>query len=170
MKPIIFSTPMIQAILAGNKTQTRRIVQGDHKNIFWNKIVLNGHGGYTNEHGTPIKDKYNVGDIIWAREMFAKWEPSIFTPREAVQIFLEIKEAWIEELQMIDQTDAIAEGIVMNNKPHEGWYFMEGVYSTDSPVVAYQKLWEKINGTGSWAQNPYVWVISFEKVEKPFKR
>lgn len=131
------------------------------------------------------------GDILWVREtwrgieqetggfryeykatekinLIDKWKPSIFMPKEAARIFLKVTDVRVERLQDISEADAIAEGIVMNNTPHEGWYWMENVYSTDSALIAYEKLWNKINGKKyPWDSNPWVWVISFEKTTKP---
>jgi hypothetical protein len=96
----------------------------------------------------------------------AKWRPSIFMPRWASRITLEITDVRVERVQDIIAADAIAEGIFW----HE---HMEG-YASDSegrnfhagsPVRSYEKLWDMINfdrGFG-WEANPWVWVISFKK-------
>lgn len=69
--PILFSTAMVQAILDGRKTMTRRIVSGNPNNVTWNPIVVNGHGGWCDDHGRPVKCRYgNVGDVLWVRETF----------------------------------------------------------------------------------------------------
>lgn len=70
VKPILFSRPMVEAIIDGSKTQTRRIINSDVNNIQWQPIVLNGYGGFCDEHGNPIKPKYKIGDIVWVRETF----------------------------------------------------------------------------------------------------
>lgn len=101
----------------------------------------------------------------------AWWKrPSIFMPRVASRILLEVTELRVERLQDISEADAIAEGIENNpkldpagvchwrvyDKPHTG---------TNSPVASYQSLWESINGAGSWALNPWVWVVAFRRME-----
>ena len=60
IKPILFSTLMVQAIIEGSKTQTRRVIKTDAKRIEWIPIVLNGYGGFCDEHGKPVKPKYEI--------------------------------------------------------------------------------------------------------------
>ena len=189
-KPILFSTPMVQAILRGEKTQTRRLCKYGKAYDIFHDGKHEVEADKTFENILPCK--YKVGDILWARETWhpkrhsfpiglpfeykatAKedgnptdepWKPSIFMPKEACRIFLKLKSIRIERLNDISENDAISEGIVMNNKPHAGWYWMENVYSTDCPILAYEKLWQKINGKKSWSENPFVWVYEFERTD-----
>lgn len=83
IKPILFSTPIVQAILAGSKTQTRRIIKNvdDH---YFQSLVLHATGKYTfvpNGNYAPtasdvveVKPKYQKGDILWVRETFAEYD------------------------------------------------------------------------------------------------
>ena len=97
-----------------------------------------------------------------------KWKSSRFIPKEAARIFLEVTDIIVERLWDISEEDVMAEGIEMNNIPHEGWYWMENVYSTDSALLAYERLWDKINGKKyPWESNPWVWAITFKRIEKP---
>ena len=92
----------------------------------------------------------------YAKEKYGyKWKPSIFMPREACRIFLKVTNVRVERLQDISDHDVIAEGIVMEKTP-----FIE-------PCNAFASLWESINGIGSWALNPWVWVYEFKQIEKP---
>jgi hypothetical protein len=165
--PILFSTPMVQAILEGRKTMTRRIVSK-------NNSLRVGE--------IDLQPKWQTEDILWVRETHAqeygggilykashshitpdgKWKPSLFMPKEAARIWLEITCVKVERVQDISEEDAISEGITINNKPHPGWCWMENVYSTDSPTYAFKCLWQKINGIESWNKNPFVWCISFK--------
>lgn len=96
-----------------------------------------------------------------------KWRPSIFMPRAYSRITLEITGVRVERLNQISRIDAIAEGIVKVR--HDvygldvGWQWSKNEDSCDSPQLAYEKLWESINGPGSWDQNPWVWVVEFRR-------
>lgn len=192
-KPILFSTPMVQAILRGEKTQTRRLCKFNKAYDIFHDGKHEVEAEKTIENIVPCK--YKVGDILWVRETWHQkrhsfpiglpyeykatakedgnptdepWKPSIFMPKEACRIFLRLTNIRIERLHDISENDAIAEGIVMNNKPHIGWYWMENVYSTDCPIMAYERLWQKINGEKSWFENPFVWVYEFERTDASF--
>jgi len=191
IKPILFSTPMVQAILDGRKTQTRRIVKDsmlqENENEFKEEEFLKA----------TIKKPINKGDILWVRETWfptrydfkellqsgitslskgniikykadndydpikdcvgRSWKPSIFMPKEACRIFLEVVDVRVERLQDISESDAIAEGINPTS----------GVVSANHAKNCFQSLWQMINGTQSWHDNPWVWVYEFKQVEKP---
>jgi hypothetical protein len=167
-RPILFSAPMVRAILDGRKTQTRRIM----------KIQPDGRGTrctnvhFEDWHGRELKCPYGwVGDILWVRETWSKtdsgkyiyaatnngfnpvWKPSIFMPKDACRIRLQITDIRIEKIQDISKEDVIAEGI-------DTKFLYEGTH----PKWAYFSLWDKINGKGSCEQNPWVWVIEFKKL------
>lgn len=182
MKPILFSTPMVQAILEGRKTQTRRVVkpQPIKKGHFW---TLDGAGWSSSSvvpvygHSLYTRMPYKPGDILWVRETWYLetfygahsyvyrasepnypvnvgagqhgWRPSIFMPQDVARIFLRVKEVRVEKVQDITEEDTINEGV--NNKEK------------------FALLWDKLNkkrGYG-WEANPWVWVIEFERIEKP---
>lgn len=68
-RQILMSAPMVRAILGGTKTQTRRVVRGAPSSVFWNQIVMNGNGGWCDEHGRPVRCPYGQpGDRLWVRE------------------------------------------------------------------------------------------------------
>lgn len=88
------------------------------------------------------------------------WKPSIFMPRWASRITLdEITDVRVERLQDISEADAIAEGVK--------WFRSGAVEcpgSPETPVQAYKQLWQSIHGPGSWAINPWVFVVSFTTI------
>lgn len=107
-----------------------------------------------------------------------KWKPSIFMPRRASRITLEITNIRVERLNDISEEDAISEGIVGINVPSGGddYYDYWRNYAIpqnredlfpwfiSKPIQSFKSLWESINGKDSWEQNPFVWVIEFKKV------
>lgn len=187
-KPILFSTPMVQAILEGRKSQTRRIIKKQpHGPGYW--VFQLGRWLFPNVcPSLKIKCPYGEpGDILWVRETWRpifkdirdpgsfelldtvvdyyeykadkqphiqeliKWKPSIFMPKEASRISLLIKDIWVEKLNDISRDDVIAEGLeVAPNSTGRG---------------TYAKLWETINGEGSWDMNPWIWVIKFQCIK-----
>jgi hypothetical protein len=179
--PILYQTEMVKAILEGKKTKTRRSVKMPPDRIW-------GHSNrFYGESGREYKCPYGkVGDVLWVRETWqhvdiendysgfvykasggldwemsnedCKWKPSIFMPKSACRIFLEITDVKVERLQGISEADAIAEGINLKNT--------SGDYE-HTPVQEFEKLWQKINGPESWESNPFVWVISFKQILKP---
>jgi len=173
-KPILFSTPMVQAILDGTKTQTRRIVK-EPKGFIGKWLFQN-----VDYVRTRVKCPYGkVGDVLWVRETFTnseeypfifykadaddvsiKWKPSIFMPKEACRLFLQVKNIRVERLQDISEQDAIAEGA-----KHGRFYGLGQIGG--STREGFFELWETINKKGSVNKNPWVWVIEFEKIEKP---
>ena len=212
-RPILFSAPMVRALLAGTKTQTRRVIKGIEE---WNQVwtpAVKGHGErffrYKNQgwdETLPMSCPYGQpGDRLWVRETFTRtedesgfgsgttlyradmegyeapwdWTPSIFMPRHASRLTLEVTAVRVERLQDISETDAKAEGLSAITKDGKtikygipdrdglpgnddtGWVWAE--WNTD-PRKAYRTLWESINGPGSWDANPWVWVVEFKRV------
>lgn len=90
--------------------------------------------------------------------------PSIHMPHWASRILLEITAVRVERLQDISEKQALAEGVELEG---EGvcWAGAAGTAS-DSPVESFRLLWELINGAGSWNANPWVWCVSFRRVEQ----
>lgn len=89
------------------------------------------------------------GAMKWA----ATWKPSIHMPRAASRITLEITGVRVEKLQDISRGDAMAEGCPFPN-----------MQDGEDPRQWYADLWESINGVDSWNANPWVWCISFRRV------
>ena len=177
-KPIIFSAPMVKAILDGRKTQTRRIVTVKNKNScpygqpgdrLWVRETWgvgsrpDPLGGY---EGIEYRaDEFYLEDSddlpclrvtpppdVCLLDYDSGWMPSIHMPRWASRITLEVTGVRVERLQDISSTDAWAEGIA---------------HSPDTnPIHDYAELCESINGPGAWDKNPWVWVVEFKRVEE----
>ncbi len=177
--PIIFSAPMVRAILAGRKTQTRRVVRPQPPA---------GFDGSIEQYGL-----YAPGDHLWVREAFAniaiagypptwfyradgeelppydgrcvdnRWRPSIHMPREAARILLELTAVHIEPLQEISDADANAEGFET-----PATLYADEPLSEQWPNLRFAKFWDSLNaerGYG-WDANPWVWVLTFKVSEK----
>ena len=124
---------------------------------------------YDDEHpdGRPVKDRecsvaYAAsGDTpAWHEEKDKPmWQPSIFMPRWASRLTLEVTEVRAERLQAITEAEAVAEGVEPDfHAAVDG----ESVAHT----IAFAVLWDTINGSRApWVTNPWVWVLAFRRVE-----
>ena len=90
------------------------------------------------------------------------WRPSIFMPRAASRITLEVTGVRVERLQDISEADAMSEGAPPSH-PSIDRISREYGYP-DFPRSWYAQLWDHINGPGSWEANPWVFVVSFKRV------
>ncbi|MEO8532833.1 MAG: hypothetical protein ABI441_03750 [Flavobacterium sp.] len=193
-KPILFSTPMVLSILENRKNQTRRTKGleklNERDDILEIKLISDTDKSWflvrTKSSGTYRLDcPYQIGDILWVRETFVecnfksfwykathelpgdcwKWKPSIFMPKKAARIFLKVKSVKVERLQDINNSDAIAEGVY----EHPDGGFMNYLFIAGHVCAqhSFESLWRKINGRDSWTKNPFVWVIEFERIDKP---
>lgn len=192
MKPILFNTEMVKAILAGRKTVTRRIAfPNDDLQEFDCTKYPNGwwFRGRAYKSWQDVQYdilplcKYKVGDVLYVRETWCKgslnggaeqyfykaddndfhcrWKPSIHMPKEAARIFLQAINVKVEQLWDITEQQAILEGIRigMGGLP----YF--------SCRDAFAGLWNSTIKKSDldkygWDANPWVFVISFERVLK----
>jgi len=108
-----------------------------------------------------------AGDDDGGGEPRSAWHPSIHMPRAASRILLEIVSVRVERLNDCSEADAKAEGVKADRA---GGHFIDTPTARHAAAVgmpaveAYQSLWESINGAGSWAANPWVWVIEFKRV------
>ncbi len=90
--------------------------------------------------------------------------PGIHMPRGVCRLELELLDVRVERLNSISEADAIAEGIERDPMFSDRWKNPNGV-SFESPIDAYAALWESINGRGTWATNPWCWVLCFPAVK-----
>ena len=93
-------------------------------------------------------------------EPYTRWRPSIFMPRWASRLTLEITGVRVEQVQDTSDEDAYVEGIT-EEQAIEHWY------DGPQPALAFAELWDSINakrGYG-WDSNPWVWVVEFRKLD-----
>ena len=95
-----------------------------------------------------------------------KYRPSIYMPRRFSRIDLEITGVRVERLNDISEADAKAEGAMFHDGRgigHSGWrHDYKDVHA--NARSSYARLWQEINGPGSWEAKPWVWVIEFKRV------
>ncbi len=115
----------------------------------------------------PYFDRGNTSGGDW-RKM-----SSLFLAQKDARIWLKVTNVRVERLLDISEADAIAEGII-SHKGVPGEYPSETMYKdylgtscVISPIHSYFTLWDSINGAGSHKENCWVWVIEFERCEKP---
>lgn len=186
-RPILFSGPMVRAILAGEKTQTRRIVKPQPDAQLFS---INSGPEWTYpdrlDPDEPDWDRVRLcpygqpGDRLWVREAWhlwgpperqyvdyratcpdadqLSWKPSIHMPRAYSRISLEVTAVRVERVQDISEADAKAEGV-------------HGIARTlpysgdDLASVAFSGLWQEVNGKRyPWESNPWVWAVEFKRI------
>lgn len=210
IKPILFNTEMVWAILDGRKSCTRRLVkpQPDEKHTYplgfvtdsTEKKEVGCFGFGIDEYGGSIqyaKPSYHTDDILYVRETWkkapngyyyyedwqrddiadiTKWKPSIHMPKEAARIWLKVTNVRVERLQDITPKGAESEGV--GNLFYDDIGYGEKNYGTEvDPEYGIAKeqfawLWESTIKKSDldrygWDANPWVWVIEFERCEKP---
>lgn len=209
MKPILFNTQMVRAILDGRKSCTRRVMKPQPQSRLcytyagsrngcigkWTYPNKGAHEFWGEEYKLPenIRDEelskqwnppYHTDDILYVRETWknalngyyyyeswqradiadvTKWKPSIHMPKEASRIWLKVTDVRVERLQEITTNQIEQEG-VETEYPH--------VLNGEEKKYAFQNLWNStINKSNldfyGWDANPWVWVIDFERCEKP---
>ena len=171
-RPIIFSAPMVRALLDGRKTQTRRVLKPlPRRTIFF-------------DPKTAVLDQfqeppYAPGDRLWVREAFSyelldvdrngfmpPWywadgnpesgdftrpKPSIHMPRWASRLTLLVTDVRVQRLQEISRGDAMEEGCPFAN-----------MADGPNPRDWYRGIWNSIHGPGAWDASPWVCAISFD--------
>lgn len=216
IKPILFNTEMVRAILDGRKTCTRRLVKPQPKSKLcytfagsdsdtWGYPNRTAHEIWGEEFKLPndITEEelskrwnppYHTDDILYVRETWCglpvneaghmrghtiyyykadgelrpkgwrgTWHPSIHMPKEAARIWLKVTDVRVERLQEITSEQICREGVEVEY-PH--------VLNGEEKRYAFSTLWNNtikksdIDRYG-WDANPWVWVIKFERCEKP---
>lgn len=194
IKPILFNTEMVRAILDGRKSCTRRICKDANEYTvpdmdFYNAdrrtyAVHNYADREQTEQLSVVERNCPIcpGDILYVRETFIqiaahtfwykadgkswmlkdlRWKPSIHMPKEAARIWLKVTDVRVERLQDISGEDLIKEGINLFQSNYVRVAFDEFKNIWNSTIKK-----SDIDRYG-WDANPWVWVIEFERCEKP---
>ena len=216
IKPILFNTDMVRAILDGRKTVTRRVIKGNLKIEKDSGIamyhpkkgrMLNGRRyesvGYQGgiEHFVEKEAPYQPGDVLYVRETWGEgyeegiyiykaddklanlpefkesskliYHPSIHMPKEAARIFLKVKDVRVERLQDMSDDDCEKEGLENFCKKCSALFSNCDTCLNDGGIKEdFKELWNStINKSEldryGWDANPWVWVIEFERCERP---
>lgn len=219
IKPILFNTDMVRAILDGRKTATRRVIKPQPKFSLCYTYAGHNYGTWTypsdsayvywgEEYRLPDsiteddkkmvwKPPYHADDILYVRETWClrydgekyfyksdkntaredkrlldydhvSWKPSIHMPKEAARIFIKVTNVRVERLQDITDEQAKAEGANWKNGKNVG--FEEKMRRTS--VERFAEIWDSTIKKSDldrygWDANPWVWVIEFERCQKP---
>jgi hypothetical protein len=197
IKSILFNTEMVRAIMDGRKTCTRRVVKTRRKDACGFYVTKRTDGSFTGIYEYDEDERmfenqlippYKPEDILYVRETWHRytkrvgkgegchleerygykasiansedaeepWKPSIHMPKEAARIWLKVTNVRVERLQ--DMTDDDAEA--------------EGCFDYTSTALGFPDVWESTIKKSDldrygWDANPWVWVIEFERCEKP---
>ena len=210
IKPILFNTEMVRAILDGRKTCTRRVI----------KLLENMDGipvGKGGDSSNPLgfmypgcikRPQYQPGDILYVRETIWQkvghyldvdgetkgifcheykyvatdekpetgWNyswvkrPSIHMPKEAARIWLKVTDVRVERLQDITEEGAKKEGAIDNRGfIHSPDNEYDNIHTAREHFV---KIWNNTIKKSNldrygWDASPWVWVVEFERCEKP---
>lgn len=224
IKPILFNTEMVRAILDGRKTCTRRVLKTRRKDACGFYVTKRPDGSFAGVYEYDEDERmfenqlippYKPGDILYVRETWerfecwncegdergnctkepkksvldktcgcymyratdeisgdAKWHPSIHMPKEAARIWLKVTDVRVERLQKCGEgwcIDIEKEGIVTPQDPI--LYISDDTFH-DALRMEFQKNWDSTVKKSDldrygWEANPWVWVIEFERCERP---
>jgi hypothetical protein len=204
IKPILFNTEMVRAILDGRKTCTRRICKDANEYTVPDMDFYNADRRTYAVHNFADKEQMEQlstaertcpicpGDLLYVRETWCKgylmnakeryyykaddndflctWHPSTNMPKQAARIWLRVMDVRVERLQDVTEDGAKAEGAIDNRGfIHSPENEYDRIHTARDHFI---KIWNStikksdIDRYG-WDANPYVWVISFERCEKP---
>lgn len=192
--PILFSTKMVQAILAGEKTMTRREVGLKSPLDFHSTLSYDEQANMLYSCDIRIPDsetlvgkcRYSIGDTLWIKETFSKdahgntiykadlseeqakalkWKSSLFMPKSESRIALKITDISVNrDVHNLNYEDCIAEGVEFLAKSMGECLSLDIRQRHKQLKEAWKQLWLSINGEDGWRKNPYVWAIKFQKI------
>lgn len=193
-RPILFSAPMVRAILAGAKTQTRRLVKPNPHKVDGGVPFADAPAWAHAEPGSEVmRCPYGVrGDRLWVRETFSgpwcmgdappsKWvrssriwywadgnptEGDWTRPRPSIHMPRWASRITLEITSVrVERLKDISEAdAIAEGVSVHPDHHAKPPTSHYSPYSAYRDLWEAINGAGSWDTNPWVWVVEFRRM------
>ena len=208
IKPILFNTEMVRAILDGQKTCTRRVVKTRRKDACGFYVTRYSDGSFAGVYEYDEDERmfenqlippYKPGDVLYVRETWCglpvneaghfrghpiyyykadgdlrpegwrgAWRPSIHMPKEAARIWLKVTDVRVERLQDITDDGAKDEGANWENGQNVGWEEKMKRTATERFAEIWDSTIKKSDlDRYGWAANPWVWVIEFERCEKP---
>jgi hypothetical protein len=188
-RPILFSGPMVMAILEGRKMQTRRVIKpqpndpdnkfrmdmptycpygkpGDRLWVCESLTLPDGDHWLYSADNQPVmvNPEHETAMVVWVHHKDGDHRPSIHMSRWASRITLEISDVRVERVQDISNKDAREEGL--DCAPHRGATCGRADTGIDQCAICpFVMLWQSINGkTHPWSSNPWVWVVEFKRV------
>lgn len=183
LRPILFNTEMVRAILSGEKTCTRRIAKNEKPPFAAGDILYVRETWCINTFGTHYRADWPRGACP-EMDCDDQWHPSIHMGKDIARIFLQVKSVERRPLQDMEAADFRKEGVKPQNRPggctcawaQEGC--MEepcanrNAYERERYMIPFFKLWDSTLPAASvqtlgWNANPDVWVIEFERTERP---
>lgn len=161
--PILFNTDMVRAILDGRKTVTRRIMKS--KLPYRPGDILYVRETWSEWGGRYVYKAWNEPFPQPRESSVMKWSPSIHMPKKAARIWLKVTDVRVEQLQDITDKEAEREGAQPQNPFHydvNKWPNKEHFKEIWNSTIKKSDL-----DYYGWDANPWVWVIEFERCEKP---
>lgn len=159
IKPILFRTDMVRAILNGYKTQTRRLESpGTVGDVLWVRETWWRGYGADGKYGYFYRARMNRHEEI---DFCVSWRPSIHMPKEAARLFLHITDVTYEPLQKMTPADCVRDGGFTREAVD-----LLGVEALFKPLWNGTIKREKLKESG-WDANPWVWKIDFRLCERP---
>lgn len=192
-RPILFNAKMVRAILEGRKTVTRRVVRRKELDAVLSGPARTENPDIPDCRFIKClcTAPCEAGDILWVREAWDRlpispgghfrpngvyyyradgdirpephthkaWHPSIHMPRDAARLFLRVTMVRAERLREMVLADVLMEGVQEADTYEHTWDLWHQTWDStikpaDRPVYG-------------WAANPWVWEISFERVDRP---